>query len=375
MRIGGAILLVVLSGACTVDDSSLYTDLFQCEASNDCSDNWSCVRATPYASDFCAPDCASDCDGVCVKQGDNESCLKGCRILDDNSTSECQSSDYDCIRVSAQEDVGICYPVQGCTESGDCDTGEECLTTLAVAFGISGGGYRVDNLYCVPAPSDPADCPARSVHTSAIFTGDPGFEMCLPVCDASDSRCPPAFGCLRQLAGAGGLAACLPGIYGIPCDDDTNCMLGHCLDTGAGGRFCTTTCGDAERIDFGCENISRDLNEFGLRYRLECDPAAGGGNDGGLCVPRYEIGMPCTEPESDTFVCASGLECVAFADGGQTICTKECATSDDCNQTGRSGNNYCSSIVDYCSPKGGTGVRCLRGEECLSNNCDGGRCA
>jgi hypothetical protein len=367
-------LLVVLASACSVDGSFLDADLFLCEGPSDCSDDWSCVRATPYASDFCAPDCGDECDGVCVRQGDNESCLKGCRILDDNSTSECQSADYDCIRVSAQNDDGICYPVDGCIESADCDEGEDCLTALAEAFGIGGGGLRVDNLYCVPAPEDPTQCPPRSIHTDSVFSGDPGFDMCLPVCDASDTRCPPAFGCLRQLAGTGGLAACIPGIYGVPCDDDTNCMLGQCIDTGSGGRFCTTTCGEAERIGFGCENISLPLNGLGLRYRLECDPEAGGGNDGGLCVPRYEIGLPCTEPESDTFRCAAGLECIAFASGSR-FCTKECATDDECNQTGRSRDNFCSTILDYCSPKYGAGERCLEGTNCLSGMCDAGRCA
>ncbi|NIS36434.1 MAG: hypothetical protein GWO04_43750, partial [Actinobacteria bacterium] len=71
--------------------------------------------------------------------------------------------------MSAQNDDGICYPVDGCIESANCSSGEECLTALASFFIPVGGGLRVDNLYCVPAPEDPADCPPRSIHTSAIF--------------------------------------------------------------------------------------------------------------------------------------------------------------------------------------------------------------
>jgi hypothetical protein len=367
-----AVSIALCAFGCSVDDSFLDTELFVCEGPSDCADAWSCVRATPYAPDFCAPNCAGDCDGVCVVQGGIESCLKGCRILDDNSTSECQSPDYDCIRVSAQQDDGICYPVTGCNASSDCEGNEECLTALAVAFGIGGGGLRVDNLYCVPAPEDPAQCPPRSVHTDLILSPDPGFDMCLPVCDATDTRCPPAFGCLRQLAGMSGLAACIPGIYGIPCDDDTNCMLGSCIDTGSAGRFCTTTCDEAELLGLGCENISGTLNGLGLRYRLECDPAAGGGVDGGLCVPRYEIGVPCTEPESETFTYADGLEYVAL--GAQRFCTKDCTADEQCNEPGRSRENFCSTILDVCSPRYASGRVCIRDFNCLSNMCVEGTC-
>ncbi len=368
-----ALGVVCLLAGCTVDGSFLNTELFLCDVSSDCGSGWACARATPYAPDFCAPDCASGCDGVCVVQGEEEACLSGCRIQEDLTTSECPSADYDCIRVSAEDDNGVCYPVDGCTAGADCGQDEECLSTLAQAVGIVGAGLRTDNLYCVPAPDDPADCPPRSVHTTTIFTGDPGFQMCLPVCDATDTRCPPAFGCLRQLAGTG-QAACLPGMYGVPCDDDTNCLQGRCRDTGLGGEFCTTTCGEALRIGFGCENISEQLNSLGLRYRLECDAGAGGGEDGGLCVPRYEIGTPCTTPESEAFVCAADLSCQAVADGGQKFCTKACSDDDQCNVEGRSGQNFCSSFVDLCFPKQDTDDPCIRDENCLSGVCLVGTC-
>jgi hypothetical protein len=247
------------------------------------------------------------------------------------------------------------------------------LSALAEAFGVRGGGLRADNLYCVPAPEDPMACPPRSVHTDEIF-GTAPFELCLPLCDASDTRCPPAFGCLRQLAFSAE-TPCLPGIYGIPCDDDTNCLLGRCVDTGAAGRFCTTTCNDAERIGLGCENISGIINMIGLRWRLECDPEAGGGADGGLCVPRYEIGFPCTEPDSDVFACADGLTCTPVGTGDVRICTKPCTMDGECNQSGRSGDNFCSETLSICAPKLRNEEPCLRNEHCLSGNCASGTCA
>ncbi|MBW2460825.1 MAG: hypothetical protein JRH11_04210 [Deltaproteobacteria bacterium] len=361
-----------LSG-CTVDGSFLNTELFLCDVSSDCGSGWTCARAAPYAPDFCAPDCASECDGVCVAQGEVEACLSDCRIQEDLTTSECPSADYDCIRVSAEDDNGVCYPVDGCTASADCGQDEECLTELVEDILLDVGGLRADNLYCVPTPDESGECPLRSFGVTFVISGDQEFPICVPVCDVVDTRCPPAFGCLRQLAGTD-QGACIPGFYGIACEDDTNCLLGNCIDLGVAGKFCTTTCGEAQRIQFGCENISSALNNFGLRYRLECDPAAGGGADGGLCVPRYEIGFPCTTPESEAFVCAADLSCEAVADGGQKQCTKACSEDVQCNVLGRSRDNYCSSFFDLCFPQLAAGSPCIRAGACQSGACVLGTC-
>ncbi|RLB57000.1 MAG: hypothetical protein DRJ42_01745 [Deltaproteobacteria bacterium] len=354
---------------CTVDGSFLNTELFLCEVSSDCGSGWGCARATPYAPDFCAPNCASECDGVCVAQGEAGACLSECRIHEDLTTSACPSEDYDCIRVSVEDDDGVCYPVDGCSTSAECSAEHECLTALVEGIGIGGGGLRADNLYCVPVPDNPEDCPPRSIAVAFPLSEDQVFPMCLAVCDATDTRCPPAFGCLRHHVILG-QAACFPGFYGIPCDDDTNCLQGRCIDTGVSGKFCTTTCDEALRVGFGCENISAPLNTFGLRYRLECDPSAPGGADGGgLCVPRYEIGFPCTTPESEAFVCAADLSCEAIADGVQKGCTKDCSSDDHCNVDGRSEDNYCSSFFDLCFPKQDTGGACIRDGNCQSDAC------
>jgi hypothetical protein len=364
--------MVVLFCGCRVDDSYLDDGLFVCAVSADCGDGWGCVRGSPYSVDFCAPDCESTCDGVCVVQGDQQQCLRSCRVRDDGTTSACEGRDFHCIRVSAEDDEGVCYPVRPCNGPADCGAGEACLSDLANAFGVS-GALRTDNLYCVPAPTDPAACPARSVHTAEIFSGA-AADLCIPRCDAADTRCPPGFGCLRQLGGTEEIF-CLPGIYGIPCDDDTNCLLGTCIDTGAPGKFCTLSCAEANTIAFGCERLSTPISSLGLGYHLECDETAAGGNDGGLCVPRYELGAVCTTPESGVFTCALGLSCIELAGTeGLKACTFPCTLDEQCNSGEGTPLNYCNMFWGVCLPKAGEGAQCLRAEGCLSGNCTGGRC-
>jgi hypothetical protein len=371
-------LLLCAAGACTVDDGFLETERFPCSVAADCGERWGCVRAAPYASDFCAPDCEESCDGVCVVQGASTLCLAGCRIRDDGTTTPCASDDLACVRVSAESDEGVCYPVDTCSEGGPtCPAGDLCLSTLAEAFGAGTGGLRTDNLYCVPAPDaplpgEPDPCPARSFHSRTILPAAT-FQLCLPLCDAFDTRCPPSFGCLRQIPLDVG-AICLPGVFGIPCDDDTNCLRGRCMDTGDAGRFCTTSCEEAERIGLGCENISLLLNAVGLRYRLECDPDANGGNAGGLCAPRYEIGFACTEPDSEAFACADGLSCMQPEGFTAPFCTRPCSTNADCNTAGRSQGNFCEPTRGVCFVQGFGGDPCLTGEWCISGQCVDNMC-
>jgi hypothetical protein len=161
----------------------------------------------------------------------------------------------------------------------------------------------------------------------------------------------------------------------VPCDDDSNCLLGRCLDTGVGGRFCTITCGVAERSPaVGCEGISQPIVDIGLRYRLECDESAGGGVDGGLCVPRYEIGSACTTPDSEALVCAEGLDCTTFGAADRRYCTRFCATHEECNLDGRSARNYCATGIGQCYPQVGAGIACSENAACLSGNCVTGYC-
>ncbi|MCB9601326.1 MAG: hypothetical protein H6720_13460 [Sandaracinus sp.] len=82
--------LLALLAACTVEDGFLDDALFPCEGPQDCGEGWGCVRGTPYAEDFCARECGEmSCDGICTVQGDDVLCLRGCRLREDGTSSEC----------------------------------------------------------------------------------------------------------------------------------------------------------------------------------------------------------------------------------------------------------------------------------------------
>jgi len=356
-------------GGCRVDRGYLDRQLFSCDVASDCGAQWGCVRASPYASDFCATDCdAQSCDGICTEQGASGLCLRGCRIQEDGSTSSCPTSGLSCIRISTESDDGVCYPVDSCTADADCPDGGLCLGSVAAAVpGVS----RTDNFYCVPRPKADGTCPLRSVPTNIGFGGD----ICLATCASSDTRCPPSFGCLTQLGlfNPGADIPCFPGFYGTPCDDDTNCLLGRCIDTGDSGRQCSIGCDEATRLYGGCGNLV-SIGIISPTLTLECDPSLASAEEpGGLCVTHYGVGFPCA-PGSDAFPCAAGLSCTRFtsAAGEIDLCTQRCFGDRQCNM-GEAPRNYCFS--GYCFPKGDVGARCTANGQCLSDACVSGVCA
>ena len=366
-------VLALCLGSCVVDDGFLDRDLFPCEGPADCGEGWGCVRAAPYATDFCAPDCAAeDCDGICTVQFGQALCLRGCRFDAEGTPSACPGEGYACIRSSTETDEGVCYPVNSCRTGADCAPEEVCLSELVGPA----GSPRANGFYCVPRPQE-GECPARS---APVRIDADGTALCLATCAPPDTRCPPGFGCLLQsavFAAAGTDVLCFPGLYGVACDDDTNCILGRCLDTGDAGKQCTLSCDEAARIAGGCGNLY-SLASVVDALGFECDPRANDGQQGGLCVTRSGIGFLCTTPESDAYVCSSGLECRRFpvSGGGEVgLCTRSCVIDDQCNRLGEQ-SNYCLSTFrgGFCLPKGGHGAECIEDRQCRSGECAEGAC-
>ena len=359
--------------ACTIDDSPLDTRLFACTNDGSCGDGWGCKRATPYALDFCAERCTpgdvASCDGICTR---DNLCLRGCQIYDDGTTSACPSRDYACIRSSIERDSGVCYPVTVCALDADCPIGQACLSE----------GFGTDQLYCVPSAAAAA-CAPGSVSAAGVFNTDAPY--CFPTCEDADI-CPPGFGCLTQasLLGTPEMPVadlCIPGIYGVACDDDSNCLQGRCLDTGAVGRICTMSCNEASRQfgALGCGGLSRGASFDGF-FEMECDAGAGGGADGGLCSVRYAVGWPSCTPPGGAYPCVSdppGIECLPLDLAGvrYDICSRACTSHAECNAARDGDRNFCAGLAasgsGICYPRGGAGDSCFDGMSCRSGICAG----
>jgi len=335
MRAFAMLLVLLLPGlgaACSVDGSFLDDGVFECSGPSDCGDGWGCLRATPYTDNFCAPECAgSTCDGVCIG-GEQPLCLRGCLIAEDGTPGPCQSEGFSCIRTSIQRDDGVCYPIDSCATHADCPSGDVCLTELF--RDTMTAAENVDNLFCVPKATAEGACPAGS-RAFSVAEGYP--EPCVPQCSASDTRCPPGFACLTFLERVFGESYCSPGWYGLSCQDDTNCFLGQCLDSGtAQGKLCTLTCNEASRLYGGCETLGLRAWDSGPPIvTLVCASSAPSSDRSGLCVPRYGLGYPgCTPEPGSAYECRSDLECFHVTDAGGTefdMCSKRCMADGDCN--------------------------------------------
>ncbi len=327
----------VLVAACTVDDDFLDRELFVCDGPSTCGDGWGCLRATPYTDNFCAPDCDASCDGTCTG-GEQPLCLRGCIISESGVPGKCQSDDFSCIRTSIERNDGVCYPIQSCDSDEDCGPDELCLTQLLRDLNPPDSPWPFDNLYCVPKQDAEGECPAGSAPQP--FLPADAVSVCYPTCSITDPRCPPAMACLTQLHqlapfidGIDG-PSCVLGNYGLSCQDDTNCFVGSCLDTGsAQGRICTLTCNEASRLARGCESLIDDYSLEGLFAQLECDPTAPSDDGSGLCVVRYKTNYPsCTTEPGSAYECASGLECRQLRPTEVHLCTKSCEADEDCNE-------------------------------------------
>ncbi len=367
-----ASLVSLLGLACLLGCSAerdIDDRIYGCAVDSDCGEGFGCFLGAPYADDFCAPVCDASCDGTCVRQGERELCLRGCRIFDDGSTSMCASRGLECIRISTESDEGVCYPAKKCDDLDDCGDNEVCLSILA---GLGATDGNRNNFYCVPAPVGPEqECPVRSL--ALPITED--VSMCLATCVPPDTRCPPGFGCVDQAAfgGRDGDTFCLPGLYGVPCNDDTSCLRGRCIDTGPAGKMCTLSCNDAVRAAGTC-NALPNIGFVWDALSFECDETAPG--DGGLCVTRSNIGFICTEPDSTIYTCSEGLFCEApaFAPEGVRVCTKVCAGDSECT-TNNIDYAYCERSIDRCVPRAPDGAFCETPNQCASRRCEAGVCA
>lgn len=344
MRWSSAGCLALLAAGCSVDGEFVDTQLFECTVSSECGEGWGCVEATPYAVDFCAPrpaECAETCDGVCTG-GDEPLCLRACRIAEDGTPGPCPSDDYRCVRTSIERDDGICYPITTCRDDADCGAEEVCLSEYLRDLNPD-NPQLFDNLYCVPRADDTGEgCPPGSSTRPFWSPEDGDVPICYPDCTVTDTRCPPGMGCLtqlQQLSAIDGIDGpqCALGNYGLSCEDDSNCFVGKCLDTGiAQGKICTVTCAEASRLAGarGCEALISPFSLQGFFGELECDLGLPSVDGSGLCALRYKINFPGCTQAGEAYPCASGLDCRRFftVEGSFDFCTRDCDTAGDCNE-------------------------------------------
>lgn len=371
MRRAALVLLALLAG-CSVDRPDVLDDgYFQCVEAADCGEGQGCAEGNVYAADFCRPGCdpddASTCpSGVCTARG---ACLEGCTILADGGDSGCPD-EFTCVRIDALRDEGVCYPVDGCTRSDECaDETEQCINEVLGLPPMS-AALNFDNLYCTARADEESRCPegylSFEVPTSSDLTGTE--TACYPPCSVDGATlCPPATTCFGPFGDVftdtPETPPCFPGFWGLPCEDDTHCLIGRCLPVGGGRRACTETCETADTQLDGCESLE-GLGEGLLVFsRIRCEDVDGTPT----CVPRYDLGSLCDE----------NLDCVADVDCGEVTsnafethaCVRGCERDVDCAEgtDGQPGEYRCANGL--CTRRRRDGSRCVSNADCLSGAC------
>ena len=383
-----ASLAAALLLGCTVSPPDVLDEgFFACESAEDCGPDQGCAEGNVYSADFCRPACDRDepssCPGgVCTAAG---ACLRRCTIDPDGSAEGCAGPDFTCVRTDAIRDEGVCFPVEGCSRSSDCDDDVEqlCLND-ALGLPTTTSGLRFDNLYCTARPDEEGRC-AQGYLAFEIADTEGGrtpdgrprtTTVCYPPCDPGGGEpwCPPSTTCFRgfgELVGSPSMPPCLPGVWGLPCEDDTQCLLGRCLPVGDGQRACTETCEDADALIGGCGELGRFSEALGVSTRMRCEAVEGERT----CVPRYELLGLC----DDHLDCVGdeGTECETVRVDRETtvhVCVRFCVDAEDCaTETGGDAQDYRCLETEgpsgICMAKRGLGSRCVDDEDCREGSC------
>jgi len=261
------------------------------------------LGGTAFCTKRCDPNRPAEPGFFCTSSGALlESCHPGAEDI------PCQSP-LGCYRTDLIRDDGVCLWVPTCEYGGEKATHDDrkCGISRSICAGavlqtlVSGSALEsfihTDNLHCVAEPPcDTNGCPGTGLPEacpSDFYQID--FDLpitCGSVCDRF--ACPPNFACARS-SNSGSPSLCLPGVLGMRCSHDEDCLVGDCLDTGAGFGECA--------LPGGCQTHEDCL-------RLEMTPAfaciEGVDGDDPFCVSAIPFqGSNC----EDSSQCAEDLRC------------------------------------------------------------------
>jgi hypothetical protein len=430
----GAVVLAVLAvpglPACQAKTHDFYAATFACDPGDDCGTTeqgspMACYEAGPLggAHDFCAETCDPGVDPeisggtACLASGARFRICHPSDPMDDRA--DCPQG-LNCLRTDILfANDGLCMDVPICKSTADCtDTRRSaCASDVLKEFaaGAMTAQLPIDHLYCVTpgCKSGNQSCPTGEMCLPAVTDITSAPDICVPICGSNPRTgeqdiCPPNFVCARKVYGKKSETVCIPGLLGLRCTGNYDCLLGTCDDTGDGINQCSLPCdtddycgtlfntetdtfacvpiptGDGRHCvrmndfsgtacddDSGCDRPGQHCYRQNSLYpqttgecRFSCGvdgtcPSYGGIPHvclpGGDCYPgRFGIG--CTGDQE----CAIGPEFKCLSPGGDggaeggagsPICTFPCGGDAECR------SNPWIKMAGYC----GAGGVCLRG--------------
>jgi hypothetical protein len=430
-RVALALALAALS--CKVDRHSVHERVYACDpkavdpgcGTDETEQEMMCFAGRPLGgTDFCAERCEpgaglmSAAGGLCAQSGAR---LQTCDLAN-GAPGDCGNPALGCFRNNVLNDTGICVTITPCSTDNDCrdPVRSVCAASFVKKIYNNPSAFKNDHLWCLQAncqanrtACSPGEACLRDLIPAAALPPD----ICVPNCD-SNLRCPPAHECYRKTAGPAAPAICIPGLLGFSCDSTVDCMMGECVETGAGRlKVCSTKCNsdedctkyDGQQGTFICNPNHQCVSpgafagiicyadsdcEPGLSCSyLSADSPTGSclapcGADGSCaprggvphtCIPRADgkgvacipgyFGYPCGADSA----CLPGMTCRALGGGQPSICTNLCADDTDCAKNRWTASGYCQELkemaIKVCVTPRPTGQPCERDAHCESKRC------
>ena len=269
---------------------------------NDFTDNIISLTTSGVSFKACSPDTAARTNGRDV-----------CR------------DDENCLRTDLRADKGICVAAQTCNATVDCRDPERSTCMSDVIRKLAPMAELNDNqLLCLQEGCDELgkSCPLGEACLRRAYgdATDRIPDICVPFCD-NFGGCPPNFACSRNYSPTSP-PICAPGVPGVLCDHDVNCLLGTCEAVRDGGKICRVPC----KTHGDCASLALENWGFFCAGNVAADQ--------GFCsMVRLHKGIPCAsdrqcETEPGTFCSKESPDQETTPEIGS--CRKPCRENDTC---------------------------------------------
>jgi hypothetical protein len=437
--VGGAL-------ACQVNRDAFYQNIYSCNpnAANpacgtDVDDKpMACVAAYQLGGrNFCAPGCTVEnqpegSETVCLPAGPREpERTPGARLRRCDPEVEAQGCGHEelsCLRTDLIKSEGVCMTVNTCKEDRDCrdPVRSKCMGTL-LREAYSQADLVTEQTYCLQASCKEhrtACSPGETCMSDVLPATSRAPDICVPNCDAN-GNCPPNYFCYPSVYGKKLPPICIPGLLGLRCSSNLDCLLGDCVTSDAGFKSCSVRCrSDVDCARFDSVHATLFCNPEGwcagvrATRGTQCDADTDCLHPGEICaritnlLPKGQCLQPCPgrrcpayggvphacRPQVDgngalaaetlpwvcwpgslgqlcfdAADCLSGLGCQPAGPRapGLKVCTSPCGSDGDCAAVRASREGWCDPGAGMCRPPLFEGELCERANQCDSTSCLG----
>ena len=274
--------------ACRVDEEAFHRRIFGCNpnaANPACGTDeddrpMACVPAYQLGGrNFCAPGLhgaraawpTAPRPSACRPEPGAGQQTPGARLArcdPSRPAGSCDHEELSCLRTDLlKKDEGVCMTVNTCQEDRDCrdPVRSKCMGTL-LRQTYDKAELITDQTYCLQA-----DCRA---HRTACSPGETCMsdvlpassrppDICVPNCDAN-GNCPPNYFCYSSVYSKKLPPICIPGLLGLRCSSNLDCLFGECVASDAGFKSCSVRCqSDVDCARFDSVHATLFCNDAG----------------------------------------------------------------------------------------------------------------